>query len=130
MRRAHVFVLLAVTAALIGSGCRSSPPSVGPGGKIGTMVLVRGIEHKAEEEIFTNCDAVIPKPGRYRRTCSVPWAQWNQGLSGSAGEAGLGRRRVREQCRHELLLALPRMSERTKSHARRRPCAAAEALRC
>jgi len=75
MRRAHAFVLLPVTAALLGSGCRSSPPSVGPGGKIGTMVLVRGIEHKAEEEIFTYCDAVIPKPGRYRRTCSVPWAQ-------------------------------------------------------
>ena len=32
--------------------------------------------------------------------------------------------------RHELLLALPGMSERTKSHARRRPCASAEALRC
>jgi hypothetical protein len=76
MRRGRVFVLLPVTAALLGSGFfRSSPPPVGPGGKIGTMTLVRGTEHEAEEEIFAYCDAVIPKPGRYRRTCSVPGAQ-------------------------------------------------------
>jgi hypothetical protein len=72
MRRGRIVVLLAVTAALLGSGCRSSPAPVGPGGKIGTMTLVRGIEHYADAELWVFCHAVIPKPGRYRRTCSVP----------------------------------------------------------
>jgi hypothetical protein len=76
MRRGPAFVLLSVTAALLGSGFRSSStPPVGPGGKIGTMTLVRGTEHQAEDEIFAHCDAVIPKPGRYHRACSVPRVQ-------------------------------------------------------
>ncbi len=76
MRRGWVFLLLAVTAALLGSGFRSSRPPVGPGGKIGMMTLVRGVEHAADAELWgTFCDAVIPKPGRYRRTCFVPRVQ-------------------------------------------------------
>ena len=77
MRRGRVFVLLPVTAALLGSGCfRNSPPPVGPGGKIGATTLARGIEHKADAELWGMfCDATLPKPGRYRRTCSVPRAQ-------------------------------------------------------
>ena len=74
MRRGSVFllVLLPVTAVLLGSGFGHSPPPVGPGGKIGTMTLARGIEHKADDEIWRFCKAVIPKPGPYRRTCFVP----------------------------------------------------------
>lgn len=73
MRRDGVFLLLPVATALLGSGFHSSQPRVGPGDKIGTMTLVRGIEHKADAEMWgtLGCDAVIPKPGRYRRTCSV-----------------------------------------------------------
>jgi hypothetical protein len=76
VRRGSVFVLvlLPVMALLLGSGFSGSSPPVGPGGKIGTMMLVRGIEQKADAELWgvLGCDAVIPKPGRYRRTCSVP----------------------------------------------------------
>jgi hypothetical protein len=76
VRRGSVFVLLPVTALLLASGFRSSPPPVAPGGKIGAMTLVRGIEHKADAELWGMfCDATIPKPGRYRRTCSVPHVQ-------------------------------------------------------
>jgi hypothetical protein len=74
VRRDSVLLLLLLAAALLGSGLHSSPLPVGPGDKIGTMTLVRGIEHKADAEMWGSlgCDAVIPKPGRYRRTCSVP----------------------------------------------------------
>ena len=72
MRRGSVFVLVALAVALLAGGFRSSPPPVRPGGKIGTMTLVRGIEHGADDEIWRFCNAVIPKPGRYRRTCFVP----------------------------------------------------------
>jgi len=76
VRRAPAFVLLAVMAALLASGFGgSSPPPVGPGGKIGTMTLVRGIEHAADAELWGVCDPVIPKPGRYRRTCFAPRVQ-------------------------------------------------------
>jgi hypothetical protein len=71
VRRGSVFVLLSVTVVLLGSGFRSSPPPIGPGGKVGTMTLVRGIEPRADAELWMFCDAVIPKPGRYRRTCFV-----------------------------------------------------------
>jgi hypothetical protein len=68
-----MFVLLVVTAALIASGLRSAPPLVGPGDKIGTMTLIRGSEREADTELWgLYCDAVIPTPGRYRRTCSSP----------------------------------------------------------
>jgi len=73
VRRGSVFVLLSVTVVLLGTGFGSSQPPVGPGGKIGTMTLVRGVEHKADAELWgLFCDAVIPKAGRYRRTCFVP----------------------------------------------------------
>jgi hypothetical protein len=72
VRRGSVFVLLAVVVVLLAGGFRSAPPPVRPGGKIGTMTLVRGIEHRADDEIWRFCKAVIPKPGRYRRTCFVP----------------------------------------------------------
>jgi hypothetical protein len=75
VRRGSVFVLVAVTGVLLGSGWPSSPPSVGPGGKIGTMTLVRGIEHSAEAELWLFCHPVIAKPGRYRRTCFVPYVR-------------------------------------------------------
>jgi hypothetical protein len=45
VRRGSVFVLAAVGVLLLAGGFRSAPPPVGPGGKIGTMTLVRGIEH-------------------------------------------------------------------------------------
>jgi hypothetical protein len=67
-----VFVLLAVVVVLLAGGFRSPPPPVRPGGKIGTMTLVRGIEHRADDEIWRRCNPVIPKPGRYHRTCFVP----------------------------------------------------------
>jgi hypothetical protein len=73
VRRASMFVLLALAAVLMGSGFRSGPPPVGPGDKIGTMTLVRGTENEAGTHLWGGyCDAVIPKPGRYRRTCSSP----------------------------------------------------------
>jgi hypothetical protein len=75
MRRGHAFVLLQVTAALLGGGCRSSPRSAEPGDEIGTMTLVRGTEHQADEEIFAYCNAVISKARRYHRSCNVPRAR-------------------------------------------------------
>jgi hypothetical protein len=76
MRPGSVFVFLLMTAALLESGFRSAPSPVQPGGRIGTMSLVRGIEREADAELWgLFCDAVIPKPGRYRRTCSVPRVQ-------------------------------------------------------
>jgi hypothetical protein len=75
VRRGSVFVLLSVTVVLLGTGFGSSQPPVGPGGKIGTMTLVRGIEHAADAELWLFCKPVIPKPGRYRRTCFVPFVR-------------------------------------------------------
>jgi hypothetical protein len=86
-----VFVLPLVVVVLLAGGFGGSPPPVRPGGKIGTMTLVRGIEHKADDEIWRFCKAVIPKPGRYRRGCFVPrverlfigygdWARTRMGL--------------------------------------------------
>jgi hypothetical protein len=68
-------VLLQVMAALFAGGLRGPSP-VGPGGKIGTMTLVRGIEHKADAELWgLFCNGVLPRPGRYRRTCSLPFVR-------------------------------------------------------
>jgi hypothetical protein len=76
VRRGRVLLLLSMTAVLLGSGFGGSPPTVGPGDKIGTMTLVRGIEHAADAELWGEfCNAVIPKPGRYRRTCFVPYVR-------------------------------------------------------
>jgi hypothetical protein len=72
VRRRSVFVVLVVAAALLASGCRSSPPPIGPGGKIGPMTLVREIEPKADDELWRFCAPAIPKPGTYHRTCFVP----------------------------------------------------------
>jgi hypothetical protein len=72
VRRRSVFVVVVVAAALPASGFRNSPPPIGPGGKIGTMTLVRGIESKADDELWRFCAPDIPKPGTYHRTCFVP----------------------------------------------------------
>lgn len=56
-------MLLAVVVMLLAGGFRSSPPPIRPGGKIGTMTLVRGIEHRADDEIWRFCKGLIPKPG-------------------------------------------------------------------
>ena len=72
MRRGSMFVFLPATGLLLAGGSRTSPPPVVPGGKIGTMILVGGIERKADDEIWRYCKSATPKPGRYRRTCSVP----------------------------------------------------------
>src|SRR5262249_57904983 len=66
-------LVLTVTVALLAAGFRSSPPAVGPGGKIGAMTLVRGNEHEADDELWGRyCAPSTPEPGRYSRTCSVP----------------------------------------------------------
>jgi hypothetical protein len=67
-------LLLAVTVALLAAGSRSSPPALGPGSKIGTMTLVRGNEHEADQELWgAYCDPLTLKPERYNRTCrAVP----------------------------------------------------------
>jgi hypothetical protein len=71
-RRGILLVLVAVLVVLLVGGFGSSRPPVRPGGKIGTMTLVRGIEPIADDEIWRFCKAAIPKPGRYRRRCFVP----------------------------------------------------------
>jgi hypothetical protein len=76
VRQGCVVALLPLTAVLLAIGCGSSAsPPVGPGGKIGKMTLVRGKEHDADTELWLFCQPVLPKPGRYSRTCSVPRAQ-------------------------------------------------------
>jgi hypothetical protein len=50
--RGRVFVLLPVTALLLGGGFRSSSPPLAPGGKIGAMTLIRGIEQSADAELW------------------------------------------------------------------------------
>jgi hypothetical protein len=72
VRRSSVSVFVAAIALLLGIAFRNSPPPVGPGGKIGSMTLARGVEQQADAEIWLYCEPEIPKPGRYRRTCSVP----------------------------------------------------------
>jgi hypothetical protein len=72
VRRGGVFVLLAVTAALLASGFRSSSPPVRPGGKIGKITLLSIPQERTNLEIFTFCRPDILRPGRYTRTCTVP----------------------------------------------------------
>lgn len=43
---------------------------LGPGGKIGTMRLARGVAATADLKLFDFCDPVITQPGTYRRTCA------------------------------------------------------------
>lgn len=71
MRPRSVLVLV-VGTLLVTSGFRSSVPPIGPGGKIGTMTLVRGTEPKADDELWRFCAPNLPKAGTYHRTCSVP----------------------------------------------------------
>jgi hypothetical protein len=72
VRRGSVFVLLTLTAALLASGFRSSPPPVRPGSKIGKITLLSIPEERADLEIFQFCRPDMLKPGRYRRSCTVP----------------------------------------------------------
>ena len=72
MRRGSVFVLLVVSAVLLTAGFRSSSAPIRPGGKLGTMTLVRGAEPTADDELWRFCKPALPKPGVYRRTCFVP----------------------------------------------------------
>ena len=75
MRRGSVYVLVALAALLLEGGFRGSAPPLGPGDKIGAMTLARGVEHRAQAEFFAFCNPAIPKPGRYRRTCSFARVQ-------------------------------------------------------
>jgi hypothetical protein len=66
-------VLLLKVTTLLAAGFRSTSPLVEPGGKIGTMTLVRGSEYEADAELWGGpCDPFTPTPGRYNRKCSVP----------------------------------------------------------
>lgn len=81
-----MFIFLSVSALLLASGSRAAPPPLGPGGKIGSMTLARGPESQASIELWKYYDAVLPTPGHYRRTCTLPsekslfigWGDWEQ----------------------------------------------------
>jgi hypothetical protein len=64
-----LFAAIAVCAAWGGS---TKP--IDPGGKIGTMIVVKGTQADADAKFFDFCDPVILKPGRYARACAVPHA--------------------------------------------------------
>jgi hypothetical protein len=65
---------LAFVATGVGAAGRAAP--VAPGGKIGTMKVVRGEEFESELNLFNVCNPVLPKAGRsYHRSCSVPRVQ-------------------------------------------------------
>jgi hypothetical protein len=51
------------------AGAIAKRPPIGPGGKIGTMRLVRGTVATADAKLFDFCEPVITQPGTYRRTC-------------------------------------------------------------
>ncbi len=46
------------------------PSPIGPGGKIGTMRLARGVAATANLKLFDSCDPVITQPATYLRTCA------------------------------------------------------------
>jgi hypothetical protein len=70
--RAAAYALFAVAAVVLGSGFGSAALSLPPGGKIGTMMLVRGTSVQADGKFFDSCNPVILKPGPVHRTCVVP----------------------------------------------------------
>jgi len=70
MRRAP-WVLATLVVALVLTGFGRSAP-VRPGGKIGTMTLVRGTSANADLKFFDFCDPVILKPADVHRRCVVP----------------------------------------------------------
>ena len=72
VRRGSLCVVSALAVVMLGSGWRSSAPPVRPGGKIGTMTLVRGTPSEADEKFFDFCNPVILNPGPIRRSCRVP----------------------------------------------------------
>jgi hypothetical protein len=72
MKLRHLLISVP-TLVLVPAGAlaaRSSP--VEPGGKIGEITLVSLPEAKADYEIFQFCRPDILKPGRYKRSCTVP----------------------------------------------------------
>jgi hypothetical protein len=62
-------------AATVGVGFAGTAGPVEPGGKIGTMKVVSGEEFNADLNLFNVCNALLPRVGRYRRSCSVPRVQ-------------------------------------------------------
>jgi hypothetical protein len=71
MRSSITSVLLLLALGTVAGGVAAAGP-IGPGGKIGTMTVVRGEVYEADLNIFNVCNPVILKPGRYHRSCSVP----------------------------------------------------------
>jgi hypothetical protein len=68
-------LLVLASAATVGVGFAATAGPVEPGGKIGTMKVVRGEEFDADLNLFNVCNASLPKAGRYHRSCSVPRVQ-------------------------------------------------------
>src|SRR5215218_10235197 len=64
--------LLFTLAATVGVGFAGSAGPVEPRGRIGTMRVVRGAGYEADLGLFNVCDPLVPRPGRYHRSCSVP----------------------------------------------------------
>ena len=62
-----IAVLFLVLIASAQGGAQRPP--IGPGGKIGTMRLARGVAAGADAKLFDFCDPIIKQPGRYTRVC-------------------------------------------------------------
>jgi len=63
-----------VLLVAVGSGFAAAAGPVKPGGKIGTMKLVRGVPYESDLELFNvdSCSANFTKPGRYHKACEIP----------------------------------------------------------
>ena len=77
MRSTISFALLFAFAfaAIVGVGSAGTAGPVQPGGKIGTMKVVRGEEFDSDLYLFNVCNPVISNASRYHRSCSVPRVQ-------------------------------------------------------
>jgi hypothetical protein len=64
-------VLLLLASATVVGGVAAAGP-VGPGGKIGTMTLTRGVLFDADISLWNVCNGEISKFGRYHRSCAIP----------------------------------------------------------
>jgi hypothetical protein len=66
-----------VLLVAVGTGFGAATDPVRPGGKIGTMTLVRGVPYESDLELFNvdTCNATFTKPGRYQRSCQIPKVQ-------------------------------------------------------